>query len=500
MHSLGAIFLTLSISIFTSTFSTISYYLSNESIIETSETEADAIIMENAYKLHAVTKEDDFAFHCKLASIYESPRKSIWNVSKALYHWEQATKCDHFLKSTAIMMYATKLIKGYHQCGNDNCTERGIKRCEICRNTHYCSRQCQVKHWNIHKLQCEGKKVEKQQQYIEARKMLEEAIEIELEQGFTHIPSREITGKRYKKKIWNTFNTSNVIKCDKISNDSIYAHCAWHLAKLLHTQFNETQKAIELIINAYKYETDNKMKYVFCFLLDDFNDAQKIIDLLINAHQCETDNENRHNINFILYGLIKNAQTMLEIIDRRSRGDKNKFHHAAALLYSWNDKNKLFDVSKSFYHFERSIQGNHSWKSLFLYEYAAALRCLCRNNNIHQCDNNNCSKIGNQTCSKCKKTFYCSRQCQIKHWKDGHKLECQMKHWKYGHKVCRMLKEAIKIELQEGYTDMPYFDSVKDCVHRSLCSVIAMEYGNKSRAISNQTVHRFAVQLLCGGG
>ena len=28
-------------------------------------------------------------------------------------------------------------------------------------------------------------------------------------------------------------------------------------------------------------------------------------------------------------------------------------------------------------------------------------------------------------CSNCKKERYCSKECQIKHWKAGHKLECK---------------------------------------------------------------------------
>lgn len=38
-----------------------------------------------------------------------------------------------------------------------------------------------------------------------------------------------------------------------------------------------------------------------------------------------------------------------------------------------------------------------------------------------------CSRCGNkafQRCSKCKKSWYCSRQCQVQHW-DHHKEECQ---------------------------------------------------------------------------
>lgn len=41
-----------------------------------------------------------------------------------------------------------------------------------------------------------------------------------------------------------------------------------------------------------------------------------------------------------------------------------------------------------------------------------------------------CGKRGNNfmNCSRCKTMHYCSKKCQVKHWKKGHKIECK-KHW-----------------------------------------------------------------------
>lgn len=33
-----------------------------------------------------------------------------------------------------------------------------------------------------------------------------------------------------------------------------------------------------------------------------------------------------------------------------------------------------------------------------------------------------------QQCSKCKLVAYCGRQCQMKHWNDGHKFRCFLAH------------------------------------------------------------------------
>lgn len=37
----------------------------------------------------------------------------------------------------------------------------------------------------------------------------------------------------------------------------------------------------------------------------------------------------------------------------------------------------------------------------------------------------NCGiKEGRKRCSRCKKAFYCSQECQAKHWKEEHKKSC----------------------------------------------------------------------------
>ncbi|MCL7026115.1 hypothetical protein MKW94_003246, partial [Papaver nudicaule] len=36
-----------------------------------------------------------------------------------------------------------------------------------------------------------------------------------------------------------------------------------------------------------------------------------------------------------------------------------------------------------------------------------------------------CGNPANSRCSRCKSIRYCSRDCQIQHWRAGHKLECK---------------------------------------------------------------------------
>jgi len=47
----------------------------------------------------------------------------------------------------------------------------------------------------------------------------------------------------------------------------------------------------------------------------------------------------------------------------------------------------------------------------------------------HQCFDDNCTKIEQSVgefkyCGKCRIAIYCSRECQVSHWKSFHKFEC----------------------------------------------------------------------------
>jgi len=50
-----------------------------------------------------------------------------------------------------------------------------------------------------------------------------------------------------------------------------------------------------------------------------------------------------------------------------------------------------------------------------------------------------CQKIAETKCTACKKVFYCSKDCQKKHWKI-HKFECQSLPYRV-----RFLKFVLKI-------------------------------------------------------
>merc|ERR1712194_342860 len=61
-------------------------------------------------------------------------------------------------------------------------------------------------------------------------------------------------------------------------------------------------------------------------------------------------------------------------------------------------------------------------------EEAAQLIHAIRSNSSKLCADPGCDKndTGRQLfrCSKCHVMHYCSKECQIRHWKRGHKIEC----------------------------------------------------------------------------
>jgi len=46
------------------------------------------------------------------------------------------------------------ITKSIKICGNDVCRNNGTKMCNRCRSEHYCSKECQIQKWAVHKGFC----------------------------------------------------------------------------------------------------------------------------------------------------------------------------------------------------------------------------------------------------------------------------------------------------------------------------------------------------------
>ena len=409
---------------------------------------------------------DEYQFHNNLAFQYiHDSSHHLWNPSKAFYHFEQAIKGNHERKSLYLYNYARFLYKlDIHPCSNYNCTNAAKKRCDKCKNVHYCSKDCQTQHWHsFHKSECQKKKLEKDQKYVKIRVLLEEAIALELQNGFTSPPNgTPLDNKKSQHFDWNSSSKNKFI-----SKQSVYSRSILLLSKLLCEKFDEHQKAVELVNNVLKYERDEEM----------MNSLLKMIQ----------------------YTILKNESLMLQTVEQLSKCDVNVFHNVVAFFYIVSEEHPLWNPSKAFYHFEQSIKGgNHFWKSLCLSNYAYSLLGLMQMCDIHQCDNDNCTNVGDKQCIKCKNTYYCSRECQVKHWRKKHKSECDGNKSKQGKEYVKpreLLEQAIAIEKDQGFINIP----VRYPVINSWFMVMAeKENVMKSRNVSINSIYSQSIYLLCG--
>ena len=132
-----------------------------------------------------------------------------------------------------------------------------------------------------------------------------------------------------------------------------------------------------------------------------------------------------------------------------------QFHNSMAFIYSHDPSSPIYNISKSFCHFEQAIQApdDDEFKSAYFYNYACDLFKV----GAYQCYNTNCTKNATQRCTQCKCAHYCSRKCQVSHWKSGHKEECKHMGSAYEQrfvKVRQLLEQALEIEKRLGFLNI----------------------------------------------
>ena len=76
------------------------------------------------------------------------------------------------------------------------------------------------------------------------------------------------------------------------------------------------------------------------------------------------------------------------------------------------------------------------------------------NNDIKICHNKKCSEVGVMRCSRCKQVWYCSKNCQLSDWKNGHKKKCKKYMEKVEKKAKKIIEKGIKyIEKSIDFTE-----------------------------------------------
>jgi len=90
-----------------------------------------------------------------------------WFLKAALQEDELAIKyCKHLDEMEG---KTTPTLPCCAACGTHETTRRPLKNCQQCHTTHYCNRDCQMKHWNEgHKRQCKQLRKENEKEQVAA--------------------------------------------------------------------------------------------------------------------------------------------------------------------------------------------------------------------------------------------------------------------------------------------------------------------------------------------
>ena len=104
------------------------------------------------------------------------------------------------------------------------------------------------------------------------------------------------------------------------------------------------------------------------------------------------------------------------------KGDKNSQFNLA-LLYK-NGEGAQKSLVKSIHWFRRNIRDSKSIKDITetrekIENILAEAAKKCGSCGVSDKE----KKL--TTCAQCKSIFYCGRDCQTKHWKEGHKEDCR---------------------------------------------------------------------------
>ena len=63
----------------------------------------------------------------------------------------QSLSCSHDCLEATLFLFLK-----IHKCRNTGCKKFSFLKCQDCRTSYYCGRECQVNHWSIHKKECQN--------------------------------------------------------------------------------------------------------------------------------------------------------------------------------------------------------------------------------------------------------------------------------------------------------------------------------------------------------
>ena len=192
-------------------------------------------------------------------------------------HWDR-TKAHHYFRKSidyvseewgkAFMLHhhALYLTNHVHQCANTECHQPARHRCNKCKNTYYCSANCQIQHWTHHIEECDSTERVKLVNQNQAILMFEHAMMLEMEWGFTNqvlrFPSEFDMGTEVavgqmmsRKSIGRSSNVKRITLRCIVSDDSVFSSSAYHLARLLSGYTKNHTRAMDVLLRAISIET-----------------------------------------------------------------------------------------------------------------------------------------------------------------------------------------------------------------------------------------------------
>jgi len=113
------------------------------------------------------------------------------------------------------------------------------------------------------------------------------------------------------------------------------------------------------------------------------------------------------------------------------KGDKRAFYPLAKILMEVHRKYFGIPISGhclvplAMYWAVKAKEAGEESASVFVEKWEGCMSRVCFNTTKCKCKGGaTSSNVKKNACSRCKSVWYCSKECQVENWKDGHKFDC----------------------------------------------------------------------------